>query len=53
MTFFYQITVTPENQADFEKLRNTFVLSEKAKKFMIAQKLLEADTNFIQMADVV
>ncbi len=53
LLYFCQITVTPENQADFEKLRNTFVLSEKAKKFMIAQKLLEADTNFIQMADVV
>ena len=44
--------MTPENSSDFEKLKSTFVLSEKAKKFMIAQKLLEAKSNFVVASDV-
>ena len=48
-----QIEVTPENEDDFSKLKQTFVLSEKAKKFLLAQKLIEADSTFIVLSDIV
>ena len=49
----FQIEVTPENEDDFSKLKQTFVLSEKAKKFLLAQKLIEADSTFIVLSDIV
>lgn len=49
----FQIEVTLENEDDFSKLKQTFVLSEKAKKFLLAQKLIEADSTFIVLSDIV
>ena len=49
----FQIEVSPENEDDFSKLKQTFVLSEKAKKFLLAQKLIEADSTFIVLSDIV
>ena len=53
LIFVFQIEVSPENEDDFSKLKQTFVLSEKAKKFLLAQKLIEADSTFIVLSDIV
>jgi hypothetical protein len=47
----FQIEETSENSEDFARLKATFVLSENAKKFLIAQKLIASNSFFLFVAD--
>ncbi len=47
-----QIEETPENKEELIKLKETLILSDKAKKFMIAQKLLSSSNFFDYFTNV-
>ena len=47
-----QIEETPESKEELHKLKETFILSDKAKKFMMAQKLMASSTFFDYFTNV-